>query len=151
MPYADKEQQKRYFAEYDRKRRGTAKRRKQSRDKTARWRQRHRERHLESARRQNLKNHTNGRSRHWWLMRTYGISHDDYERMLEKQGGKCALCGGTQRFRHQRNMHVDHDHTGGEIRGILCGRCNSALGIIREDTDWLRQAAEYLNGCKGPS
>jgi hypothetical protein len=65
-----------------------------------------------------------------------------YDRMLEEQGGVCAICkvkGPTAK----RRLDIDHDHTLMIIRGLLCPRCNILLGAIR-DPKWLRSAAEYL-------
>ena len=71
-----------------------------------------------------------------YLKRTYGMSHEDYMRLLEKQGHKCAICGGegfvmdTQR--HKVKLVVDHDHNTGAIRGLLCHNCNRALGLLHD-------------------
>jgi hypothetical protein len=57
----------------------------------------------------------------------YGITEDDYHRMAEKQNQSCAICGrGTQR------LDVDHDHETGKVRGLLCIRCNTTVGILEE-------------------
>lgn len=53
----------------------------------------------------------------------YGITWDDYEAMLERQGGRCALCG----KKHER-LYIDHCHTTKRVRGLLCPRCNGNLG-----------------------
>lgn len=72
------------------------------------------------------------------LKREYGISLDFYDGMYVAQGGKCAIC-------HQPNeLHVDHDHATGKVRGLLCGPCNRALGQFKDDPTRLRRAAEYL-------
>lgn len=80
-----------------------------------------------------------GGSRHYQLMRRYGIGADDFDRMLAEQGGVCAICG------REGPEHVDHSHDTGEVRGILCFNCNGGLGQFRDSADTLRAAAEYLD------
>jgi hypothetical protein len=79
------------------------------------------------------------RSRDWWLRNAYGLSSDEYEALYEVQDGACAVCD-----RHFGVLHVDHNHVTKEIRGLLCGNCNRMLGMVREDPEVLRRAAEYL-------
>jgi len=89
-----------------------------------------------------------GRVRETYLMRKYGITHADYERMLADQGGGCALCGvkpgelTSGRFR--RYLHVDHDAVTGQIRGLLCPDHNLLIGRWKHDPALLRRAADYL-------
>lgn len=64
----------------------------------------------------------------------------DYEKMLEKQGNKCCLCG--IEFNNKKITHVDHDHETGLVRGILCIGCNIAVGFF-ENSD-LDAIGEYL-------
>lgn len=87
------------------------------------------------------------------LRHTFGISIDDYERMVFEQGGACAICGGTPeigmaktgtRRKHSR-LCVDHDHTTGKVRGLLCHGCNVGIGLMRDSTENLRRAAAYLD------
>ena len=73
--------------------------------------------------------------------RGLGVSTEDYERMLAAQGGGCAICGALPKT---RRLHVDHDHKTGEIRGLLCYRCNKAL-MPWVGPWWLDQAWMYLN------
>jgi RNA polymerase-binding transcription factor DksA len=78
-----------------------------------------------------------------YLKRKYGITIADYERMLEAQGGVCAICGEARP--EERTLHVDHDHETGVIRGLLCFRCNNALGDFREEYELFQRAADYLD------
>jgi hypothetical protein len=71
-------------------------------------------------------------------MRRYGIGADDFDRLVEAQGGVCAICGRPD------PEHVDHDHETGDVRGILCFNCNGGLGQFRDDVDALFAAAAYL-------
>jgi hypothetical protein len=71
----------------------------------------------------------------------YGITLEEYEKMLEAQGGHCAMCKRT-RYKNRR-LAVDHNHTTGAIRGILCDGCNIALAIL-ENPPLLAKAMAYL-------
>jgi hypothetical protein len=66
---------------------------------------------------------------------------DEYELILAAQGGKCAICrGGTSK----RHFAVDHNHKTGEVRGLLCGRCNSGLARFMDNRTNLWRAHRYL-------
>jgi hypothetical protein len=85
------------------------------------------------------------------LQRKYGMSTDDLASMLATQGGGCAICGTTVPG-GRGNWHVDHDHKccptsstcGRCVRGLLCSRCNQALGLFADDAERLRAAIAYL-------
>lgn len=70
----------------------------------------------------------------------YGLTPEHYEALLSAQGGRCAICGG----RPTGNLHVDHDHNTGKVRGLLCGRCNPALGAFQDSPRILLAAVRYL-------
>jgi len=74
------------------------------------------------------------------LARSYGLTPDDLAEMLSNQNGLCAICLTAEA------AHVDHDHTSGRIRGVLCFRCNAALGQFDDQPANLRRAAVYLEG-----
>jgi len=77
----------------------------------------------------------------------YGISGDEYDAMLEKQGGVCAICGNVNRSdAFHRRLAVDHDHDTGIIRGILCSHCNNALGMVDDNIETLHNMIKYLKG-----
>jgi len=78
----------------------------------------------------------------------YGMSLEDYERMLVQQGGRCAICGSLESHGKTQHFVVDHDHTTGEIRALLCNRCNPAIGMMGDDPDRLEAAARYLRAFK---
>ncbi len=67
----------------------------------------------------------------------------DYDRMFEAQNGVCAICDEARP--EERTLHVDHDHETGVIRGLLCFRCNNALGDFREQYQLFQRAADYLD------
>ena len=74
-------------------------------------------------------------------LRKYGLTPDQYDDILEEQSGVCAICGNT--CATGRNLAVDHCHTTGEVRGLLCFNCNSKLAVL-EDERWLAAALPYL-------
>ena len=67
------------------------------------------------------------------LKRKFGITPEDYERRLAQQGGGCAVCGRAPK--PGKSLHVDHDHETGYVRGLLCFKCNAALGQLDDDLD----------------
>lgn len=73
------------------------------------------------------------------------MSIADYEAMLHKQGGKCALCERTENLPF-KTFTVDHCHQTNKIRGLLCHKCNTALGQFKDSVAVLLKAANYLEG-----
>jgi hypothetical protein len=73
----------------------------------------------------------------------FGISLEDYNRMFDEQEGKCKICKRHQSILKSR-LAVDHNHSTGKIRGLLCRPCNSALGLLKENIDTLSNCIEYL-------
>jgi len=87
---------------------------------------------LESVKRSNLKN-------------KYGLTFEDYEAMLERQSGGCAICGTTEVRGFGDRLAVDHCHDTNTVRGILCGNCNRGIGNFNHDPALLLAAAGYLS------
>jgi len=81
------------------------------------------------------------RERNTMLLRNYGISLQDYNAMSLAQNGVCSICGDTSK---ELSLDVDHCHTTGNVRGLLCQRCNMALGMFNDDLDLLASASSYL-------
>lgn len=75
------------------------------------------------------------------LKKQYGITIDDYNKKLQFQDCKCAVCGSLQ---GKRALAVDHNHTTGEIRDLLCHRCNTSIGLMDESIDKLKSLIAYL-------
>lgn len=71
----------------------------------------------------------------------YGLSEEQYIAMYEQQGGVCAICGKAETGKW---LAVDHDHATDQVRALLCGRCNVALGLVEDDAECLRAMADYL-------
>lgn len=80
------------------------------------------------------------RDRETYLQRTYGVSKQWYDDTFAKQQGRCAIC----RSEVSGLLHVDHCHKTGAIRGLLCFRCNVALGYLGDDIDRVLSAGVYL-------
>lgn len=77
------------------------------------------------------------------LRENYGITLDEYNEMLEMTGGRCPICKIEFDKEEQRWPVVDHCHSSGQVRGILCNRCNCGLGYFRDNPKFLQQAAVY--------
>jgi hypothetical protein len=78
------------------------------------------------------------KSRSWAM--NYGLSREDVARLLDDQGGICAICPEDI----SDSFHVDHSHVSGEVRGLLCSNCNTGIGLLKDDPAVLRSAVEYL-------
>jgi hypothetical protein len=76
--------------------------------------------------------------------RKYGITRAEYEDMLERQGGRCAICGVEP-----RRFYVDHDHDTDTVRALLCSSCNVGIGLLQDDPELLRLAALYIEAHQG--
>lgn len=79
--------------------------------------------------------------RDYKLSHEYGLSTSEFNVLLEKQHGKCAICGNPM-----ARPHVDHCHETGAVRGLLCRECNLLLGHCHDDPQVLQSAASYLAG-----
>jgi len=84
----------------------------------------------------------------------YGMTLEDFDALLLFQGGVCAVCkrpesmksnGGTGRL---RRLVIDHDHETGKVRGLLCSGCNTGIGLLEDNAEFLEQAVEYLRAAK---
>jgi hypothetical protein len=82
-----------------------------------------------------------GRESH--LRRSYGLTVQEVDQLVSEQGGLCAICVSAPA------VHVDHDHATGSVRGLLCFRCNAALGQFDDNPATPRRAAEYLDRARG--
>ncbi len=79
------------------------------------------------------------------LKMKYGITVEEFDRLFDSQGRKCAICG-EENLKDARGFrpHVDHCHQTGKVRGILCGRCNKGIGALQDDSRIIRRALDYL-------
>ena len=83
------------------------------------------------------------------LMSLYGLTPEAYAELLEAQERRCAICGAEAGWRHRQSgklkkLAVDHCHETGRVRGLLCDRCNTAIGKLNHDPALLRKAIDYL-------
>lgn len=79
------------------------------------------------------------------LLRSYKITQADYDALLQKQSNKCAICKSSDTGRKTSVLFlVDHDHKTGKVRGLLCHKCNAAIGMLRDSIEILNFAIEYL-------
>ena len=76
------------------------------------------------------------------LKHKFGITLEDYDAMLELQGGKCGICSSEEP--KGKRFSVDHNHNTGEVRGLLCNPCNTAIGLLKDSPAVLDAAKEYL-------
>lgn len=80
------------------------------------------------------------------LMRCYGLTLEEFESMREAQGGKCKICGKDEKEEYYGTLHVDHCHTTGKVRGLLCKGCNHGLGNFMDSVELMKKGIDYLNG-----
>jgi hypothetical protein len=77
-----------------------------------------------------------------YLRRRYNLTEDGRSAMLLSQAGACLICQQDESL--VGTLHVDHNHETGEVRGLLCGSCNKALGAFRDNPEVLERAARYI-------
>lgn len=79
------------------------------------------------------------------LKKTYNLSLTELEFLKVQQKYKCAICGTHEDDCSRKTLFVDHNHDTGEVRGLLCSQCNSAIGLMYDNSETLRKAAKYLD------
>ena len=94
--------------------------------------------HTTTGYRSSCKECTSQRQRRDHLKRSYDLTEDEVTKLVVRQDGQCAIC------RSAPAIHIDHDHETGAVRGMLCFRCNAALGQLGDDPGVLVRAARYL-------
>ena len=126
-------------------------RKKQKNEATNRWRLRNKEK-VDIQRREYRKTNSAtciARTMKWYVKnkdrakdsvyrRKYGLTLEKYNEMFLERGGKCDICG------KQNKLVVDHCHKSNEVRGLLCDRCNVAIGCLEDDLKRIRSAADYI-------
>jgi hypothetical protein len=90
---------------------------------------------------QSIQNKTNFKKK--WRYEQYGISGDDFLKILNKQENKCCGCN-SELISSNTKPHIDHCHKTGKVRGLLCKSCNSALGFAKDKVETLLNLANYL-------
>lgn len=88
------------------------------------------------------------KARKKYNLKMYNLTPEEYEQMLKNQDNKCAICNNYQTTTKPngeiRDLDVDHNHKTGKIRGLLCGSCNTGLGLLKEDVLILQNVIKYL-------
>lgn len=102
------------------------------------WRLNNREKHRALTRKYYLQAKAEGKPQEYYLKREYNLTKEQYDELLQLQGGVCAICSGPA-------TDVDHDHDTNEVRGLLCHSCNRALAGV-DNVEWLGKAFDYLLG-----
>jgi len=97
---------------------------------------------------QNNKTKFTENNRKWQLKSMYGITKNEYDSLLEQTNGHCPIC--NKRFAMKKGVSkhgpvVDHNHSNGKIRGIVCSLCNVGLGYFQDNPEVLQNAINYLN------
>jgi len=87
-------------------------------------------------------------SRKWTLKAKYDLTPEDYDKLHDEQGGVCAICSKAEtaldNTRKPRSLAVDHCHDTSYVRGLLCGRCNTGIGLLNDDPVLLNKSAGYI-------
>lgn len=93
------------------------------------------------------------RAKNRQLKKKFDITYDDYVKMLTEQNGVCAICCKKETYKNRygtvRELSVDHNHTTGKVRGLLCARCNAAIGMLEEDVPRIHVLIRYLEHHSG--
>ena len=78
-------------------------------------------------------------------LKQYNIDNDYFNKLFETQKGKCAICG-IHQLKLKRALSIDHCHKTGKVRGLLCSKCNTGIGMLQDNTEFLKNAIDYLDG-----
>ena len=101
---------------------------------------------------------TREQTKGYQLKYKFGITMEEYQLLLESQGGTCALCNGLNNIRRKGThngepitmaLSVDHNHKTGKVRGLLCNGCNTSLGKFKDNPILLEKAIKYLRDTNG--
>ena len=98
----------------------------------------HSEKSIQNKKNYKKKYRESGRARKVWERHKYGISKEDINY------SKCLLCGS------ENNLHIDHCHKTSRFRGLLCGNCNTGLGMFKENIETMQKAINYINYFNNP-
>jgi len=83
-------------------------------------------------------------TRHRTVLNTYGLDPDDYEMMRIAQEYRCGICKKHESDASRGRLVVDHNHTTGEVRGLLCQQCNTGIGMMQDSRELVNSATTYL-------
>ena len=128
-------------------------------ESTKRWRLLHPDESRKRSRDYSRKRRADGRQYADAIKKKYGLTIENYNALLEKQGGVCALCGvkpcdwknlrqlseeDGRKKRKLNRLAVDHNHVTGKVRGLLCVSCNRALGCLGDTEEAILKVLDYL-------
>jgi len=82
--------------------------------------------------------------RDWKLKAVYGITREHYDSLRQDQHYCCAICGIHEKHAKNATLCVDHNHDTGEVRGLLCHKCNVAIGLLQDNHEFCLNASQYL-------
>lgn len=99
--------------------------------------------YMRDLRQKQIADGTNARNMLLRALKRWGVDIDWWEERIKRQFGRCLICKGRWRGNHGR-LVVDHNHATGKARGVICGDCNTGLGMFKDDPALLRRAAEYI-------
>lgn len=105
--------------------------RKKRNEQTKRWRENNREKYLLG-------------KKICLIKRQYGLSYEDYCNLLKKQNGKCAICDVVGEKIKGKELCIDHNHTTGKVRGLLCHSCNRGIGLMKDNVLIFKKAIKYI-------
>ncbi len=111
-----------------------------------RYREKNQKRISQLQKKYNRSEHGRRKQRKAPLRALYGLSIEQHERMYLGQEGQCAVCGEAVPY---SKINTDHDHKTGEVRGLLCYKCNLGLGFFGDTYEGVMRAADYLRGTNG--
>src|SRR5438445_8912572 len=77
-------------------------------------------------------------------LRAYGLTEADWDALIRRQQDRCAVCRTDKPGGRGERWHIDHDHVTGQVRGLLCGKCNTAIGMLQDDPEVIQAAARYV-------
>lgn len=128
-----------------------------ARKASERWRKKHPELFLagRAAHRQRNPEESAARAKRQKLKR-FDLTLEEYGAMFAAQNGVCKICskpeeGIDSRTGKVKALAVDHDHATGRVRGLLCGKCNHLLGLVKDDKEVLASAYDYLDYAEHPA
>jgi hypothetical protein len=81
----------------------------------------------------------------YWIKRKYNLDYSLFLELLTQQNGKCAICEKEFEITSRSHPDVDHCHNTGIVRGLLCRKCNTGIGLLNHDTNNLKRAVKYLH------
>ena len=117
-------------------------------ERSKQWSRQHYQRNIEKRRQKNLERMQDPNMKQWqreyMLRKRYGLDQKGFEVLSKSQSDRCALCKREFGLDKDNKPHVDHDHKSGKVRSLLCHACNCGLGQFRDNSELLREAAEYI-------